>query len=295
MIKVNGKVIQLNQFPDGTLNIKSDGLFDDEVIISWHYRDDSEFMAVAFLTKHYQDCGNEVSLYMPYVPNARMDRVESEEDIFTLKYFGELINSLGFKRVFIMDAHSNVSTAVIKNCVYIKADCLRDAVLELFTEEGKEFPIMFFPDEGAMKRYSKSLSIPFAFGMKNRDWKTGQILGLEVMGMSADEIKGKDILIQDDICSKGGTFYYAAKKLKEMGANDIYLLVTHCEDSIHKGEFGNDKVNLLETGLIKHIFTTDSTYNRLDSDMISVARIGLGYVVGCNNECKCKCGGENHE
>lgn len=295
MIKVNGKVIQLNQFPDGTLNIKSDRLFDDEVIISWHYKDDSEFMAVAFLTKHYQACGNEVSLYMPYVPNARMDRVESEEDIFTLKYFGELINSLGFKRVFIMDAHSNVSTAVIKNCEYIKADCLRDIVLKLFAEHGKELPIMFFPDEGAMKRYSKSLSIPFAFGMKNRDWKTGQILGLEVMGMSADEIKGKDILIQDDICSKGGTFYYAAKKLKEMGANNIYLLVTHCEDSIHKGEFGSDKVNLLGTGLIKHIFTTDSTYNRFDSNMISVFRIGLGYGVGCNNECKCKCGGENHE
>ena len=64
-------------------------------------------------------------------------------------------------------------------------------------------------------------------------------------------IKGKNILIIDDICSKGGTFYYAAKELKEAGAANIYLYVTHCENTIHEGE-------LLNSDLIKHIYTTDS-------------------------------------
>lgn len=52
---------------------------------------------------------------------------------------------------------------------------------------------------------------------------------------------------------KGGTFYHSAKKLKELGANDIYLYVTHCESTIFKGE-------MINSGLIKKIFTTSTLY-----------------------------------
>ena len=67
-----------------------------------------------------------------------------------------------------------------------------------------------------------------------------------------DMIAGKNILIIDDICSKGGTFYHSAKRLKEAGAANIYLYVTHCENTIYEGEL------LKEDSLIKHIFTTNS-------------------------------------
>ena len=52
--------------------------------------------------------------------------------------------------------------------------------------------------------------------------ETGKILSLDVVG-STELIKGSNILIVDDICSKGGTFYFSAKKLKELGAKNIYL------------------------------------------------------------------------
>lgn len=277
MIKVNNKVVKLDKFPDGTYNIKGDPtLVDDVVIISWHYHDDAEFMAVAFLTKYYQAHGNEVVLYMPYVPNARMDRVESADDIFAMKYFGEMINSLNFSKVFVLDVHSSVAIAVIKNCQILRNE-MANAVLNQIVAIENAIPLVFFPDEGAMKRYSKGLRIPCAFGVKNRDWNTGKILGYEICGINAEDIKGKNVLIWDDICSKGGTFYYAAKKLKEMGAANIYLMVTHCENNIHKGEFGEEKVNLLATGLIKKVFTTDSIYTLGDSEMVTVGNLCLEY------------------
>ena len=275
MIKVNNKIVKLDKFPDGTFNIKGDpSLCDDTVLISWHYHDDAEFMAVAFLTKYYQAHGNEVVLYLPYVPNARMDRVEDAHDIFAMKYFGEMINSLNFSKVYVMDVHSSVAIAVIKNCQILGNEMANDVINKIVAMEG-EVPLVFFPDEGAMKRYSKGLRIRYAFGMKNRDWFTGNILGYEVLGINAEEIKGKNVLIWDDICSKGGTFYHAAKKLKEMGAANIYLMVSHCENSIHKGEFGEEKVNLLATGLIKKVFTTDSIYSLGDSEMVTVGMVGL--------------------
>lgn len=278
MIKVNNEVVNLNRFPDGTLNIKGNAeLFDDSVLISWHYEHDGEFMALAFLTKYYQTYGNEVVLFMPYVPNARMDRVENSDDIFTLKYFGEMINSLNFSKVYIMDVHSNVSMAVIKNCYLFDSDMMASNVIRKIAEVEGDIPVMFFPDEGAMKRYSKGLKIPFAFGMKNRDWKTGKILDLNILGMNVEDINGKNILIRDDICSKGGTFYYAAKKLKEMGAKNIYLMVTHCENNIHNGKFGDNNVDLLNTGLIKHVFTTDSIYSLGNSKMVTVINLNPDY------------------
>jgi ribose-phosphate pyrophosphokinase len=66
-----------------------------------------------------------------------------------------------------------------------------------------------------------------------------------------DEIKGSKILIIDDICSRGGTFYFSAKKLKELGAKEVYLYVTHCENTIFEGE-------IFTSGLIEKVYTTNS-------------------------------------
>lgn len=263
MIKVNGKEVECKRFPDGTINVKGDiSLSNERVIISWHYADDAEFMGVAFLTKYYQAQGCSVALFLPYVPNARMDRVEQVGDIFSMKYFGELINSLNFSDVYIVDPHSSVAPAVIRNCNILNFETsIRDVVIKKIIAAIGNMPVLFYPDAGAMKRYSKNIPdgiTHIAFGSKKRDWKTGNILGLDIFGIEPEEIKGKDVLIQDDICSKGGTFYYSALALKNMGARNIYLYVTHLENSVFFGEFGESKENLLETGLIEHIFTTDS-------------------------------------
>ena len=117
----------------------------------------------------------------------------------------------------------------------------------------------------------------------------GYDLNADNILVTEEEIKGKNVLIWDDICSKGGTFYHAAKKLKEMGAANIYLMVSHCENSIHNGEFGEEKVNLLATGLIKKVFTTDSIYSLGDSEMVMVAQLGLTAVKEDDDKCCCDC------
>ena len=111
---------------------------------------------------------------------------------------------------------------------------------------------MFYPDEGAMKRYSSMADKPYVFGMKKRDWATGQINGLDVAG-ATELIDGSRVLIVDDICSRGGTFYHSAKKLKELGAKEVYLYVSHCENTILEGE-------LIRSNLLEKIFTTNSIF-----------------------------------
>ena len=265
MIQLNEHIIGNDRFPDGTLLMKlpfSPKLSNE---IRWHYENDAELFKLICLVKSMREMykGVRIDLFMPYLPNARQDRVKNPEDVFTLKYFCEIINSLEFDTVFVTDVHSNVGLALLDRVREIKPwGQIHNALTKItFMETGDVMHeareecyknlLLFYPDEGAMKRYSGEMGMPYIFGVKDRDWKTGQIKKLNLAG-DVSMIKGKNILIIDDICSKGGTFYYAAKELKEAGAANIYLYVTHCENTIYEGEL------LKEDSLIKHIFTTNS-------------------------------------
>lgn len=265
MIKINGEIFEQNKFPDGTPLLKCNTFIDDGlddyvspfIKIEWYYDAETElinlFYLVSYLKTNYT---NKINLYMPYVPNARMDRVKNDNEIFTLKYFCDFINSMNFNSVVVKNAHSNVSLALLNN-VWEDSDSLKNDIMTTLNsiyDEYNSMPIFFYPDEGAMKRYSELFTEEYAFGMKKRDWETGKILGLDIVG----DVKNRDILIIDDICSKGGTFYYSAKALKDAGARNIYLYITHCEHSIYEGE-------IFKSGLIEKVFTTDSIF-RLDDN-----------------------------
>ena len=255
MIKCNEKEVNLNHFPDGTLLIKELAPEDEKVVLTWLYENNEEMVALYFLTNHLKSKGiKEIELNMPYIPNARQDRVKAPEDVFTLKYFAKMINSLGFAKVTVLDPHSYVSEALIDNiCVKTPKENV-EKVLDVITEGGKEDVLLFYPDEGAMKRYSAMCDKPYVFGMKKRDWTTGEIQGLDVQGQTK-LIKGSKVLIVDDICSRGGTFYHSAKALKNLGAGEIYLYVSHCENSILEGD-------LLTSNLVEKVFTTNSIFTK---------------------------------
>lgn len=253
MIKINGEIINIGNYPDGTLLVKYNKQNKNDIKITWYYESDSELFALISLTKHLKKNNNKVSLDMPYVPHGRMDRVKTSEDVFTLKYFAEVINWLDFDSVTVLDPHSSVSEALINNIVIKHSDeYVRKVIKEV--ERDNDSILMFYPDEGAMKRYSGMFNKPYAFGIKRRDWGTGKIKGLDVSGMKS-LINGSKIIIVDDISSRGGTFYYSAKKLKELGAKEIYLYVSHCENTILEGE-------VLSSGLIDRVFTTNSIFTK---------------------------------
>lgn len=255
MIRVGEISIPWGQsmFPDHSLLIKLDPekMFDNRgaIKVEWLYEGDSELFTLICVKRHI-DChfsSRDVVLDMPYIPHARMDRVKSDEDVFTLKYFAEIINSLHFSTVWVRDAHSNVSLALIDNvCDMGVRPYIRQAI------ELSGANAMFYPDEGAMKRYSDQSELPYAFGMKKRDWQTGKILGLDII--NPENIVGKDVLIVDDICSRGGTFYHSAKALKAAGAKSVSLYVTHCEETIILGELA------ASDGLVDHVYTTESIF-----------------------------------
>ena len=253
MIKLNGQIVEAGHFLDGTTLMKqkiTHDIYQSGANIEWFFENNEELVVLIYLTKHLRENGvSYISLALPYIPNARQDRVKNVEDVFTLKYFTDIINYLDFNVVQVMDAHSNVSTALINHIIHCEPKTYIDKAIQSCNPD-----ILFFPDEGSQKRYSNMATMEYAFGIKQRDWETGQILGLDVAG-SVDKIKDSRILIVDDICSRGGTFYHSAKKLKELGAKEIYLYITHCENTILEGE-------LLTSGLVEKVYTTNSIFTK---------------------------------
>lgn len=275
MIKINGTInIEPKQFPDGTLLLKFDKeQFDPRSTISyeWNYESDAELFTLICLRKHLAKYPYH-QLILPYIPNARQDRVKSNEDVFTLKYFCEMINSLNFNEVIVLDAHSNVSLALLDNVVQIDVmDYIDEAIQDIYSCNGgaNANPLVtFFPDEGAMKRYADTVGLRYAFGIKRRNWETGKIEGLDIQNKEA--VVGKDVLIIDDICSYGGTFYHSAKALKEAGAANIYLYVSHLEESIFKGDLWK-AIN--EDGLIGKIYTANPLFKYEDPVSIYIEKV----------------------
>lgn len=260
MIKVNGEIVSPSKFPDGTFLLKffpKVDTYEDSIFIQWLFENNEEMLILMFITKHLKKLGfNKIILDMPYIPNARMDRTKNNTEVFTLKYFADFINNLEYEEVYTLDPHSSVSEALINNIYAIMPKrYINKAINSIFNAQpDSSLFTIFFPDEGASKRYSDLFpDFNITFGIKNRDWATGKINGLEIFG-NLDNIKGHDILIIDDICSKGGTFYHSAKKLKELDAKDIYLFITHCEPTILEGE-------IFKSGLIKKVFTTNTIFN----------------------------------
>ena len=250
MFKLNGIPVVIERYPDETprLNIAAET---ESVTITWLYERDEE-MQLLFITRHLRErwAVKHLVLHMPYIPHARMDRVKKQQEVFTLKYFCEFINSLCFDQVIVRDAHSAVSLALLNHVTAEPIEAYLKSLAARLLDPGRD--ILFFPDEGSCKRYAELLRFPCAFGLKKRDWGTGQILGLEVQG----ELPAApfNALIIDDISSFGGTFLHAARRLKALGAEKVYLYVTHCEDSILQGE-------LISSGLLERIFTTQSIFS----------------------------------
>lgn len=246
----------INRFPDGTLAF---GCIPKNITsILWNYDYDDELFILMCLRDH--SVQKDVTLYLPYIPNARMDRVKNNE-LFTLKTFCKAINLMNFSKVVVVDPHSNVSSALLDRVVVITPELYIKEALSIIEKENNTDNIaLFFPDEGAMKRYSTfNFGCPFSFGMKEREWETGKIKGFTIFNKEA--VKDKIVLIVDDLCSKGGTFYHSVKALKEVGAKDIYLYVTHCEDTIFRGQ-------LYEERMVKRVFTTDSISRELNTNWI---------------------------
>ena len=276
MITINGIEIVRKTFPDGSLcllDLNNSLLCPNKNYeIVWLYEGDYEIFMLICIVKHLRSkMHNNASfnLTMPYVVNSRLDRTHSDNEVFTLKYFAEIINDLKFNKVVIVDPHSIVSEALIDNVCVLRPSNIISNVIDkmLCLNEFEREVVIYFPDDGAYKRYKDMpcfKDLKCIYGKKERDWNTGKILGIEIYDKNGskltNEIENCDVLMVDDIISYGGTLAYSADKLKEMGAAHISAYATHVENSVLDEEKGT-LLKRYKDKIIDTVYTTNSIYH----------------------------------
>jgi ribose-phosphate pyrophosphokinase len=192
-------------------------------------------------------------LFCSYLLGARMDRVMSLGEPFTLKVILGLLS--GFTKVEVFDPHSE-ATSQINSWPNVSSQSnskFVGEVLELISiradTQGKDI-ILVSPDEGASSKtgeLSRRYQLPWTQALKVRDPETGR---LSAPTVDLDDFKGANVLIVDDICDGGGTFIQLAEVLKQKNAGKLFLVVSH-------GIFSKGISPLVINGF-EQIYTTNS-------------------------------------
>ncbi|MCC9072621.1 ribose-phosphate diphosphokinase [Flavobacterium sp. F-65] len=200
-----------------------------------------------------------ISLFIPYFPAARQDRVMIKGEPLSVKVYADIINAMNLEKVFVFDAHSEVTPALINNCEVIPNHTFIQTVIKTIGNDVK----LISPDGGALKKIYKVSE--FLGGVevvecsKSRDVKTGRLSGFKVY---EDDLQGMDCLIVDDICDGGGTFVGLAEELKNKNAGKLYLAVSH-------GIF-NKGFEVLDC--FEKIFTTNS-FKDFEGESVEVVKL----------------------
>lgn len=257
MIKVNGKEIQFSKFPNGETLVDTTILNEakNSCRIDFKWEKDEDILHLVFALRHLSSNGvSNKNIYIYYMPYSRMDRGENGSCYTLLHicyFFG---GSTGLTdKFYVVEPHSDKT---IENLFQAeRINVITPLMQKICSIE--DIDVICYPDKGAKARFcDDKVDLPVVYCEKVRDFDTGEIKGLELK--SDIDLSGKNVLILDDLCSKGGTFYYTAKKLKENGVKDVFLGVCHMEKSVKDGyiiEYGD-----VET-LIKHIYCFNTMIN----------------------------------
>ncbi|WP_431164965.1 ribose-phosphate diphosphokinase [Tenacibaculum halocynthiae] len=236
----------------------------EQVTITHRVQSFNDIGTLLLATNALKNMGVErIHLVLPYFPAARQDRLMTSGEPLSVKVYAEVINSQNYQSVTVFDPHSEVTPALLNNCKVID----NYKFIELVTNKLSDELILISPDGGALKKIYKVASYLQNYEVvecsKSRDLKTGKLSGFKVY---AEDLKGKDCLLVDDICDGGGTFLGLAQELKAKNAGNLYLAVSH-------GIFSNGFKELKK--YFSEIFTTDSfkTFDRENCIQIKLEEV----------------------
>lgn len=272
--------LELNHFPDGetSLRISTSVRGEDVFVIQSIALDPNNYLVelLIIIDALKRASAKSITAVIPYFGYCRQDRKDKSRQPITARLVADMLTSAGATHILTMDLHAgqlegffNIPVDHI-HAMPILAKAFREAY------QPKELVIVA-PDVGSVKlahKYATFLNAGFAIVDKQRLTAT-EVEATAIIG----DVKGKDILLADDMCSTAGTLVSAAKACHGKGANRIFAVVTH-------GILVGDALQKLNKSPIEALLISDSvqyTDRLADSQKIvtvSVANL-LGQAIHC--------------
>lgn len=206
-------------------NIRGDDVYVFQCIddpMSGKSVNDNLMALVTALHAVYQSDADSITAVIPQFPYSRQERKKSREPI-TAKLMASLIEDAGADRVLTLDIHAEAIEGFFDRAILEDLHASK-AVIDYYA---KRFPTenlcIVAPDTGGAdmaRHYSNVLRAALAVVDKARDYSRASVV--ESMRLVGD-VRGKRILMPDDLIATGGTLINACRLLKDNGAAEITL------------------------------------------------------------------------
>ena len=188
-----------------------------------------------------------ITAVLPFYGYARQDRKDQPRVPITAKLVANLLVAAGANRVLTMDLHAQQ----IQGFFDIPVDHLYAApvIYECLQKKKLKDLVVVSPDVGGLKMayaYSQYLDSDLAIIAKRRKSAT-EVESTAIIG----EVKGKNVLLVDDLTETAGTLTKGAELLKKKGAKSIIACVSHAI-------LGQTGIERLRKSAIDELITTDT-------------------------------------
>lgn len=228
--KLNMRIIRTQDFafPDGENKITLHGTLSNQEIVvvqSMYPPVNTNLVRALSLVARARESAPKVTAIIPYMGYARQDREFLTGEIITMKVLAKLFKCAGATKIVVVDMHSNAGlkhfkiktlniTAIPELVKYFKKMHLRN-------------PLVVSPDKGGAGRaaeFAERLKTDHIILAKQRNRKTGKV---QITTKNPGHVKGRDMILVDDMISTGGSIISAAKLLKRQKCGKIYVACTH--------------------------------------------------------------------
>ena len=214
----------------------------------------------------------EVTCIIPYFGYARQDRKAMPRQPITAKLVASMLEEAGANRVVTFDLHA----AQIQGFFRCPVDELTTVPMmgQYFRRKNLDPDkiVVVSPDHGGVKR-ARNLAEMLGCSLAIIDKRRPSANVAEACHIIGD-VEGKDTIIVDDICDTGGSLIAASNILKEKGARDIYVCVTH-------GLFSNNAAIRIQDSPIKEVVVTNTIIPRNDdlSNTNKITTLSIGWML----------------
>lgn len=257
---------EIDRFPDGErfIRIEDDVRGRDCFVVQSTCKPVDEHLVELLI---YLDClrrasASRVTAVIPYFGYARQDRKDEGRVPITAKLVANLIAAAGADRVLAIDLHAQQ----LQGFFDIPVDHLTGELVlsKYFRDKNISNLTVVSPDVGNIKtasKYTSHLGGDLAIVHKKR-MSGSEVEAREIIG----NVKGRNVLMCDDIIATAGTVCGAAKLVRERGAEKIYIGATH-------GVFADGALKCLGEAPIDEVVVTDTIPQNEETKKLSSIKV----------------------
>ena len=253
----------LNKFSDGEISVQiTESVRGQDVFIiqpTCAPTNDNLMELLIMVDALKRSSAKSISAVIPYYGYARQDRKAAPRVPITAKLVADILETAGISRVVTIDLHA----AQIQGFFNIPADNLFGSILFVNYIKSKNLknPIIASPDIGGVARarqYADKLGYDLVIVDKKRE-KANESQVMNIIG----DVKGKDVILVDDMVDTAGTLVKAAEVLKEKGATSVMACCTH-------GVLSGPAYDRVANGVLDELVISDTIPTKKNAKKITV-------------------------